>query len=283
MEQQSSTVLQKLIRRLDLQQLDRDLFLGDPGRGEGRLYGGLVAAMSVVASNRTVPDESLVHSLHAYFIRPGRHGVPIQFTVHEIRDGRTYTTRRVVAHQSGEGIFSLEASYTRPEDGLSHQDPMPDAPAPEGLEDWDRVRPDRADEPRRSIDGPIEMRACAPDPVTKADAPAPFHQVWIKPRGELPAGPNFHAAMITFASDRGMISTVSRWHGLPSNRASQASLDHTIWFHRPPRFDDWILYTTTSHAAHNGRALIFGTMYHRNGELAASVAQEGLFRARLPG
>lgn len=275
------TALQKLIRRLDLQQLDRDLFLGDPGRGDGRLFGGLVAAMSVVAAARTVAADSRIHSLHAYFIRPGRHGVPIQFAVHEIRDGRTFTTRRVVAHQSGEGIFSLESSYTREEAGLSHQDEMAGAPDPDGLPDWDQIRPDRNDEPARwTKESPIEIRACDPEQVMRRGEHPPFRQVWIKPRGEMPGDPVLHAAVMAFASDRGMLSTVSRSHGLPSNRATTASLDHAMWFHRQPRFDDWILYTTSSHAAHAGRALIFGTMYHRTGELAVSVAQEGLFRAR---
>ncbi|MGE5597719.1 MAG: acyl-CoA thioesterase, partial [Hyphomicrobiales bacterium] len=164
------TALAKLLRRPDLQQLDRDLFLGDPGRGSGRLFGGLVAAQSVVAAARTV-EEGDIHSLHAYFIRPGQHGVPIQFAVHRIRDGRTYTTRRVVAHQQGEGIFSLEASFTRHEEGISHQDPMPEVPPPDGLPDWDRIRSDRHDEPGRGEkESPIEIRACDP---AAASSPAP--------------------------------------------------------------------------------------------------------------
>jgi acyl-CoA thioesterase-2 len=274
--------LEKLLRRLDLQQLDRDLFLGDPGRGEGRLFGGLVAAQSVVAAARTV-EEGEIHSLHAYFLRPGRHGLPIQFVVHRIRDGQTYTTRRVVAHQAGEAIFSLEASYTRLEEGISHQDPMASVPPPEGLPDWDTVRSDRRDDPGRwSKQSPIEIRACDPEAAASPDPQPPFRQVWMRPKGVLPEDPVVHAAVITFSSDRGMLSTVSRWHGLQSNRSSAASLDHAMWFHRPPRWDGWVLYTTASHAAHNARALIFGTMYRQGGELLASVAQEGLFRMGLP-
>jgi len=274
--------LERLFHRLDLQQLDRDLFLGDPGKGQGRLFGGLVAAQSVVAAGRTVA-EGEIHSLHAYFLRPGRHGVPIQFVVHRIRDGRTYTTRRVVAHQVGEAIFSLEASYTRPESGISHQDPMSPVPPPEGLPDWDVIRSDRRDEPGRWAKlSPIDIRACDPETAASKGPQPPFRQVWMRPKGDLPEDPVIHAALFAFASDRGMLSTVSRSHGLESNRTSAASLDHAMWFHRPPRWDDWILYTTTSHAAHNARALIFGTMYKQSGELLVSVAQEGLFRSGLP-
>ncbi len=267
--------LDRLLRRLDLQQLDRDLFLGDPGRGPARLFGGFVAAQSLVAAARTV-EQGEVHSLHSYFLRPGQHGVPIQYVVHRIRDGRSFTTRRVVAHQQGEAIFSLEASYVAAEDGISHQDPMPEVPGPEGLPDWEVIR---TDAPPLRRPGPIEIRACNPEAMLSAEKQAPFRQVWVRPRGELPEDPTIHAALITFASDRGMLSTVERSHGIARNRTASASLDHAIWFHRPPRWSGWMLYTTASHAAHNARALIFGTMYAQDGTLMASVAQEGLVRA----
>jgi acyl-CoA thioesterase-2 len=128
------------LQNLDLEALDSDLFLGNPGRGEGRLFGGMVAAQSVIAAGRTVAPERKLHSLHAYFLRPGRHGVPIRFVVDRIRDGRTFTTRRVKAHQAGEAIFNLSASFARPEEGISHQDPMPEAPAPDGLTEWEDAR-----------------------------------------------------------------------------------------------------------------------------------------------
>jgi acyl-CoA thioesterase-2 len=278
MSEQPSTPLTRLLHRLDLQRLDRDLFLGDPGRGPGRLFGGLVAAQSLVAAARTV-EQGEVHSLHAYFIRPGQHAVPIQFAVHRIRDGRTFTTRRVVAYQAGEGIFSLEASFTVPEEGISHQDPMPQAPPPGGLPDWDLIRVDRTEANERwARSGPIEIRACDPEAAKSKGPVQPFRQVWMLPRGEMPADPVMHAAVLTFASDRGMLSTVARMHGIARNVSATASLDHAIWFHRPPRWDSWLLYTTASHAAHNSRALIFGTMYGEHGELLASVAQEGLVR-----
>ena len=269
--------LERLLSRLALTQLDRDLFLGEPGRGQGRLFGGLVAAQSLVAACGTVA-EGAPHSLHAYFLRPGSHETPIRFVVDRIRDGRTFTTRRVVAHQGGEAIFSLEASFARTEAGIAHQDRMPEMSGPDGLPDWETTRPDSAPEgAARSERSPLDIRAAN---VGGSPGEGPIiRQVWMRPKGELPEDPTLHAAVITFASDRGMLSTVARFHGLPWNRTATASLDHAIWFHRPPRWDGWLLYTTTSHAAHGGRALIFGTMFGESGDLMASIAQEGLFRA----
>lgn len=279
MPEPAANALGRLLRRFELERLDRDLFLGEPGRGDGRLFGGFVAAQAVVAAGRTVP-EGEIHSLHAYFLRPGQHGVPIQFVVHRIRDGRTFTTRRVVAHQQGEAIFSLEASYARAEPGISHQDPMPEAPPPEGLPEWDAIRADRRSNPEEARRNPLDVLACDPVAAANPGPQAPLRQVWMRPRGELPDDPVVHAALIAFASDRGILSTVARSHGLRWSRTAAASLDHALWFHRPPRFDGWFLYTTASHAAHGARALIFGTMYDRSGVLRVSIAQEGLFRQR---
>ncbi len=273
-----STALSRLLKRLDIQQLDRDLFLGDSGRGEGRLFGGLVAAESLVAAARTV-ELGHIHSLHAYFLRPGHHGVPIRFVVDRIRDGKTFATRRVAAHQQGEAIFSLEASFAVVEEGISHQDPMPTVPPPDDLPEWDLIRSDRKVDPDRwSRQAPIDIRACDPESARSKEPQAPFRQVWIRARGEMPADPIMHAAVITFASDRGMLSTVQRMHRVPWSRTASASLDHSIWFHRVPKFDSWLLYTTASHASHAARALIYGTMYAQDGTLMASVAQEGLVR-----
>ncbi|MEO8458633.1 MAG: acyl-CoA thioesterase domain-containing protein, partial [Chloroflexota bacterium] len=143
MPEEMSSQLTKLLKLLQLDQLDRDLFLGDPGRGEGRLFGGLVAAQCVTAAYRTV-EEGAIHSLHAYFLRPGRHDAPIRYVVSRIRDGKTFTTRDVVAYQAGEAIFQMSCSFARPEEGHSSQGIMPEAPGPDGLPEWDVVRPDKA-------------------------------------------------------------------------------------------------------------------------------------------
>jgi len=270
--------LARLLELLALERLDRDLFLGDPGRGEGRLFGGLVAAQSLIAAGRTV-EPGMVHSLHGYFLRPGSHEVPIRFVVDRIRDGRTFTTRQVVAHQGGEAIFSLSASFARTEEGISHQEPMPDAPAPESLPDWEDVRAGILGDPSlRRRDSAVELRMC--DPEGFSGEPKPPHQlVWMRPRGEVPDDPLLHAAVLVYASDRTLINTAARPHGLPWGKRVAASLDHAFWLHRPARFDDWVLYASDSPAAHSARGLVFGAMYRRrDGARIASSAQEGLIR-----
>jgi acyl-CoA thioesterase-2 len=270
--------LRGLLRRLDLEPLDRDLYLGETGGCEGRLFGGLVAAQSVVAAGRTV-EEGALHSLHAYFLRPGRHRVPIRFVVDRIRDGRTFTTRRVVAHQRGEAIFNLSASFARPEAGIAHQDAMPEAPGPEGLEDWEDVRARVLGSPsRRRPDGPVEIRVCDPDDPNPAAKQAPYKRIWMRPRGPMPDDVLLHAAVLVYASDRTLLSTAARPHGLPWGRRIAASLDHAVWIHRPLRFDDWMLYVSQSPVAFAARGLVLGAIYHRDGARVASVAQEGLIR-----
>jgi acyl-CoA thioesterase-2 len=273
--------LPKFLRQLELDRLDRDLFLGDPGKGEGRLFGGLVAAQSVMAAHRTVED-GFLHSLHAYFLRPGRHDVPIRYVVYRIRDGRTFTTRDVVAYQAGEAIFNLSSSFARPEEGVSYAEPPPAVPGPDGLPNWEfaRLMPeeDRKGWAKRWLNSPIEMRAC--DPSDVATRSSPQRRVWMRVRGELPDDPAVHASLIAYASDRGLIATARRPHGIAHSRNASASLDHSMWFHHPPRFDDWLLYTSDSPVAHAARALIFGQMYRQDGTRVASVAQEGLIRVR---
>jgi len=274
--------LDKLVSLFELDRLDRDMFLGDPGEGERRLFGGLVAAQAVVAAYRTVEQGSL-HSVHAYFLRPGRYDVPIRYVVYRIRDGRTFTTRDVVAYQAGEAIFNLSSSFAQPEEGITHQQPMPDVPPPDGLPEWEFIRPDRLPEPMRKEmdqwwrDSPIEMRACDPWGTDWPDG-MPRRRVWMRVRGAFPDEEVVHAALLTYASDRGLIATARMPHNIGRNMGASASLDHALWFHYPPRFDDWLLFTSESPAAHNARALILGQMYTRDGVRVASVAQEGLVR-----
>jgi acyl-CoA thioesterase-2 len=290
MPENNTAALTRLIKQLELDRLDRDLFLGDPGPGEWRLFGGLVAAQSVMAAYRTV-EEGALHSLHAYFLRPGKHGVPIRYVVYRIRDGRSFTTRDVVAYQSGEAIFNLSSSFVKPEEGITHQEPMPDLPGPEGLPQWEFARPDRPEDAammrRMNRHDVIEMRSIdrfgeQPPGLT------PRRRVWMRVRGVLPEDPALHAAMITYASDRGLIATARFAHGdagrrgVPRDMRSSASLDHALWFHRPPRFDDWLLFTSESPVAHAARALILGQMYRTDGTRIASVVQEGLIRGPRP-
>ncbi len=275
------TPLHWLLRNLDLEALDSDLFLGNPGRGQGRLFGGMVAAQSVIAAGRTVEPERRLHSLHAYFLRPGRHGVPIRFVVDRIRDGRSFTTRRVKAHQAGEAIFNLSASFARPEEGISHQDPMPEAPPPEGLAEWEDARAKAlGDERARRTDSAVEVRLCDPyDPQGVGEAK---QRNWIRVCGTLPEDPLIHTAMLVYSSDRTLLSTASRPHGLAWGKRMSASLDHAVWIHRPVRLDDWLLFASESPVAHAARGLVFGGIFYPDGTRVASVAQEGLIRVRRP-
>ncbi len=273
-----ATPLDRLLRRLDLEQREADLYVGHPGKGEGALFGGLVAAQSVIAAGRTVSSGAL-HSLHGYFLRPGRHEVPIHFTVERVRDGRTFTTRHVTARQLDETIFSLIASFAQPETGITHQDPMPpDTPGPGGLREWEELRAELLGVPPRP-QGPLEVRVCDPDSADRNVRLPARRRVWMRLRGRLPDDPLVHTAMLVFASDRTLIRTAARPHGVTWRLRHAASLDHAMWFHRPPRFDDWLLYISESPVAHAARALVLGAMYRRDGTRIASVAQEGLLRA----
>jgi len=270
--------LDSLLRLLTLDALDRDLFLAEAPNGEGRLFGGLVAAQSALAASATVPAERALHSLHAYFLRPGSHGVPIRFLVDRIRDGKSFTTRRVVAHQGGEAIFNLDASFCAPEQGIEHQDPMPEAPPPDGLPDWENLRAAMLHDTRAKRRQAVEVRVCDPDDPSGAPQP-PDKRVWLRPIAKLPDDPRIHEALFVYASDRTLLSTASRPHGLPWGHRSVASLDHAMWLHRRARFEGWMLYASHSPVAHDARGLVLGAMYDARGTRVASVAQEGLVRA----
>jgi acyl-CoA thioesterase-2 len=279
--------LEILLRCLDLDALDRDLYLGDPGPGEGRLFGGMVAAQSVVAAYRTVEPDRPLHSLHAYFLRPGRHDVPLRFVVMRLRDGRTFTTRNVVAYQGGEAIFNLSASFATPEDGISHQSPMPEAPPPDTLQDWEVLRARALKLPDAFRESPVEVRLGDDydfsDPEKRYE---PRQTNWIRIRGALPDDPVVHTAMLVYLTDRTLLSTAARAHGLPWGKRMSASLDHAVWIQHPfvrgthMLDESWMLYASESPAAHAARGIIFGGVYRGDGTRIASVAQEALIRTK---
>jgi acyl-CoA thioesterase-2 len=282
-----SPALSTLLACLELEPLDRDLYLGDPGPGEGRLFGGMVAAQSVVAAYRTVPDadDRPLHSLHAYFLRPGRHDLPIRFVVDRIRDGKTFTTRNVVAHQGGEAIFNLAASFAHPEPGISHQHAMPDAPPPDTLEDWEVLRARVLGLPEGTRDSAVEVRlGDGYDFDDPSKTYEPRQRNWIRVKGPLPDDPVVHVAVLIYLTDRTLLSTAVRAHGLPWGKRMAASLDHAVWIHRPIARgsflldESWMLYASESPVAHAARGLIFGGLYTGDGVRFASVAQEGLIR-----
>jgi acyl-CoA thioesterase-2 len=278
-----------LVDRLRLESLDRDLFLGQPGAGEGRLFGGLVAAQAAMAAMATVdsPREGAeagpairLHSIHAYFLRPGSYDRPIRFVVDRIRDGRSFTTRRVVAHQAGEAIFNMSASFVRPEEGMSHQRPMPEVGPPDGLPEWKTLRHRSLGLPEPEVfDDPIEVRVLDPSEFEDDRPRDPVRSVWLRTRGSLPDDPALHTAALIYATDRTLLGTAIKGvQGMPWRDFMGASLDHAVWLHHPIHFDDWLLYSSVSPIAHEARGLIFGALYRRDGTQVASVAQEALIR-----
>ena len=268
-----------LVRRLDLEAVADDRFRGLPGRGEGRVFGGMLLAQGLTAAGRTVEDAA-PHSVHAHFLRPARHGVPLDWAVERLRDGRQLAVRRVAGSQADRLAFTLTASFARPATGLAHQEAMPDVPPPDGLPDWEDLRVAIIGDPAsRRPDGPLEVRECDPESAVPAVGRPARRALWIRPRGVLPDDPLVHAAVLAFASDRGLLSTAARPHGLMWGARQGASLDHALWLHGPVRLDDWILSVSESPVAMAGRGLVLGAIYARTGARLASVAQEGVMRA----
>ncbi|MBW8486314.1 acyl-CoA thioesterase II [Actinomadura parmotrematis] len=279
--------LKALLDLLDLEQIENDIFRGrSPEDRQQRVFGGQVAGQALVAAGRTVPVNRPVHSLHAYFIRPGDPLVPIVYTVDRVRDGRSFTTRRVLAIQHGKAIFSLSASFQVEEGGVAHHAAMPDAPAPETLPTQrERLLPlfgERFAEEFTSR-RPIDVRHATPLTWEAAKDPAlttPESKVWLKVDGELPDDPLLHVCLMTYASDMTLLDTVLLNHGLAwgDKRTMGASLDHAMWFHKPFRVDDWLLYAQDTPFAGGGRGLAHGQVFTREGDLVVSVMQEGLVR-----
>jgi acyl-CoA thioesterase-2 len=279
--------LKELLDLLDLEQIEVNIFRGrSPAERQQRVFGGQVAGQALVAAGRTVQPDRSVHSLHAYFIRPGDPSVPIVYDVDRVRDGRSFTTRRVTAIQHGKPIFTLSASFQRPESGPAHHAPMPDAPDPETLPLMrDRMAKVFGDEiaDRFVRRRPFDVRhataltwEAAKDPALKS----PESRVWLRVDGDLPDDPLLHVCLMTYASDMTLLDTVLLNHGLAwgDNRTMGASLDHAMWFHKPFRADQWLLYAQDTPAAAGARGLARGEVFTQDGDLVVSVVQEGLIR-----
>ncbi len=282
-----TAALDALLDILHLEALEVNLYRGfSPPEERLRVFGGQVAAQALIAAGRTVGDgtgaERPVHSLHAYFLRPGDPKDPIVYQVDRIRDGRSFTTRRVAAIQHGEAIFHLSASFHVPEVGVSHQVQAPVVPDPETLPTWSEAMAPYAQalgewyhRPR-----PIDVRHVGEPIRTSPDSALrpPVHQMWMRTDGKVPDDPLLHACLVAFASDLTLLDTAMAPHGLIWNKGMQASLDHAMWFHRPFRADEWLLYEQRSPTAADARGLATGTIFTRSGALAVSVVQEGLLR-----
>ncbi|WP_186399950.1 acyl-CoA thioesterase II [Stappia sp. P2PMeth1] len=278
-----------LLSILDLEPLEHNLFRGmSPQVGWQRVFGGQVIGQALVAASRTVPQDRAVHSLHGYFLRPGDPAVPIVYEVDRIRDGGSFTTRRVVAIQHGEPIFSMAASFQTFEEGLDHQVAMPDVPMPEDLPGEAELKEQflaHAPEPVRRYwerDRPIELRPVDMTHYFSRRKLTPSQNVWVRASAALPDDPRVHSCVLAYASDMTLLDTSLFAHGTSvfDPRLQVASLDHAMWFHRPFRADEWLLYAEDSPSASGGRGFTRGSLYSRDGRLVASVAQEGLIRVR---
>ncbi|MCY3862121.1 MAG: acyl-CoA thioesterase II [bacterium] len=268
-----------LIKLLDLEPIEKDIFRGvSPQEDRQRVFGGQVAGQALVAATRTVEDRS-VHSLQAYFIRPGDVAAPLVYLVERVRDGRSFTTRRVTAIQHGQPIFAMSASFHKEEEGFEHQTDLPiGTPDPEDLEP--HVLPGFPVDDQGRMIRPIELRYVAGSPAERERSREPRLQVWLRATGTLPADPVLHTCMFTYASDMTVLDTATKALPVQGHEIDiqAASLDHAMWFHRPLRMDDWIFLDQVSNSASNARGLAWGTAWNRTGELVASVVQEGLIR-----
>ena len=280
--------LNKLIKLLDLETLEENLFRGQSENiGGPRVFGGQVIGQALTAAVRTVPEKRFVHSLHAYFLRPGDMEYPIIYDVERTRDGGSFTTRRVVAIQKGEPIFDMALSFHKVEKGPSHQIDMLDIPGPNECTSELEVRKKMIDKvPAKYRDfflreRPIEIRNLPGEGMfeepTKKE---PYKHVWMKAVGKLPDDVVHHQAILAYASDMGLLSTSMNPHKLSFAKGNvmRASLDHAMWFHRPFRADEWMLYSTDSPSASNARGFNRGSVYTEDGTLVASAVQEGLMR-----
>ena len=281
--------LQALIGQLDLEPLEVNLFRGQSKDLWGpRVFGGQVIGQALVAAERTI-EGRIPHSLHAYFLLPGDSDAPIVYQVERIRDGKSFSARRVQAVQHGRPILSLIASFQAPEPGFEHAAPMPDVPPPEGLrpstelnERWLAAAGPVPAQVRDAILAPsaIEFRPIEPQNPLEPSPREPRQATWFRAVDRMPDDPRLHRCVLAYASDYQLVGTALRPHGRSWFQRSMivASLDHALWFHRPARIDDWLLYVMDSPSAQGARGLARGMVFDRGGRLVASVAQEGLMR-----
>ncbi|MDF0749298.1 acyl-CoA thioesterase II [Marinobacter sp. 71-i] len=281
-------VTRKLVDLLDLAPIGDDHFQGDSeDLGFPNVFGGQVLGQALMAASRTV-EGRLPHSLHAYFLRPGNHSMPIDYEVQRVRDGGSFSVRRVIARQDGKEILTGSMSFQVAEEGFEHQLDMPAAPDPESLkseQEYGRLLAPHVPERHRDTltrDRPIEIRPVDPVNPLKPEPRPPYKQSWFRTQGHLPDDPVLHRCLLTYASDFSFLGTSLNPHGVTfmSKQLQVASLDHSIWFHREFRMDEWLLYDKDSPSASGGRGFNRGNFFDRQGRLVASTTQEALIRQR---
>jgi len=285
-----TSALDNLLTILDLEPLEHNLFRGrSPQAGWQRVFGGQVIGQALVAAVRTVEDRT-AHSLHGYFMRPGDPSVPIIYDVDRIRDGKSFATRRVVAIQHGAAIFSMSASFHKSEPGFEHQHEMPDVPPPDDLPNQEELLKQLKDQLPQNIrsymerDRPIEIRPVESSRFESNAPGPPSKNMWMRASGTLPDDLALHQCVLAYASDMTLLDTSLIAHGrmMFDSSLMLASLDHSLWFHRPFRADHWLLYAQDSPASFGARGFCRGSIFAQDGTLVASVAQEGLIREKRP-
>lgn len=273
----------ELLKVLDLESIETNLFRGqNEVRNGARLFGGQVVAQALAGAAMTVDEDRPCHSLHAYFLRPGNSTTPVLYSVERIRDGRSFSTRRIVAIQKGEAIFSMDASFQLHESGLTHQHDMPEMPMPESLEDdikvAERMQTKQALPGWSTRERPFHVRSVYPLDKSRPDDNT--NPVWLRFRRSVPDKRFLHQCLLVYASDMGLIGTsmLPHRHSVDRQRVQMASLDHALWFHQPFAADDWVLYIKQTTTAAAARGFNRGAFYTRDGTLIASALQEGLMR-----
>lgn len=278
-----------LLQLLDLEELDKNLYRGVSSPvGSNRVFGGQVLAQSLIAAMRTVPEDRVLHSIHSYFILSGDLEVPIIFQVEQVRDGGSFSSRRVRAVQHGKVIFVMAASFQLRQDGFDHQITMPNISTPDQLVSWEEIVTKFGDQlPENykrflNLDRPIEFRPVELINPALPGKSQPFRHVWMKAKGLMPDDIRTHQSVLAYTSDYNLLTTALLPHGNAASLSNVqlASLDHAMWFHRDFRMDEWLLYAIDSPSASNARGFTRGNIFDKEGRLVASVVQEGLVRIR---
>ncbi len=284
-----SVVLDELLDLLKLETIEKKIYRGQSqDLGFRALFGGQVMGQALSAAQETVSDDRFVHSLHSYFLRAGDATKPVVYEVESIRDGASFSTKRVQAIQNGNVIFYMTASFQQPEEGFNHQDTMPDVPNPDAISSYSDFISENQHALPKSMrekflaEKPIEIRPIQQYDWFKPEKRNSRSQSWFKTNGNLPDDLRIHTCMLAYASDFHFLPTALLPHGVShfSPNFQIATVDHAMWFHRPFRFDDWLLYCMDSPSASNGRGFVRGQIYNRQGELVASTMQEGVIRQR---
>lgn len=280
-----------LLRQFELERLEVNLFRGESRDiGSPQVFGGQVLGQALMAAYSTIEPELRVHSLHAYFLRRGDFNLPIVYQVDRSRDGQSFSSRRVVAIQNGTPIFTFSSSYQRPESGLDHQSGMPSVPPPETLPDWSRPSAEIAEQLPEKLrrflirERPVEFRPVEPINFLNPKPGPPVQNVWFRTVAPLPDNPRLHECLLAYLSDLNLLNVATRPHASRYHLDDMvmASIDHAMWFHRPVKTDEWMLYALESPSASGARGFCRGSIYTRAGVLVASTAQEGLIRVIAP-